>query len=156
MIASGTLLVVGDTPSGLGPLTLMLAAAGYEVRAVTDSARALSALTVDQPDLVLLDSSGLGMDAVDICRRLKVQEEGRRIPVILIGPRSNDDWRLAGLLAGAAGIIERPFGLEELLACVRLHLELRRLQVALEVKTDELRRASDVLRCETITQACAD
>lgn len=156
MTPSGTLLVAGDTPARLGELTTTLLAAGYQVQTAGSAERVLLVATAGEIDLVLLDLSGLGIEGVDICRRLTAETEGRRVPVIIVGPRLNQDWSLAGLLAGAADIVERPFHKEELLACVRLHLGLQRLQAALEAKTKELRWANDVLRSDTTRRACAE
>lgn len=156
MTTSGALLVAGDTPTELGELTTTLVAAGYQVQTAATSERVLSVATAGEADLVLLDVCGLGAEGVDICRRLTARPTGPRIPVIIVGSRQNDDWRLAGLLAGAADIVEKPFRREELLACVRLHLELQRLQAALEAKTNELRWANDVLRWDTTRRTGAE
>jgi DNA-binding response OmpR family regulator len=156
MTTTGALLVAGDTPAELGELTTMLVAAGYQVQTAASSERVLSVATAGETDLVLLDVCRLGTEGVDICRRLTARPAGPRVPVIIVGSRLNDDWRLAGLLAGAADIVEKPLHKEELLACVRLHLGLQRLQAALEAKTKELRRANDVLRWETTHRLCAE
>jgi DNA-binding response OmpR family regulator len=156
MTTSGTLLVAGDTPAGLGELTTMLVAAGYQVQTAATSEQTVSIATAGEADLVLLDLCGLGTEGVDICRRLTARPDGSRVAVIIVGSRLNHDWHLAGLLAGAADIVEKPLHREELLACVRLHLGLRRLQAALEAKTKELRWANDVLRWDTTHRACAE
>lgn len=163
MATSGRLIVAGDTPIGFGDMTRMLVEAGYRVRPAASGERVVACVDAREADLVLLDLSGLGTDGVDICRGLAERPAGHRVPVIVVGLRSDHDWRLAGLLAGAADIVEKPFHREELLACVRLQLGLRRLQVALEAKTKELRWASEALRransvlLEDVThRVCAD
>jgi putative two-component system response regulator len=156
MTTSGTLLVAGDTPAEFGELTTLLVAAGYQVQTADNSERVLSIATAGETDLVLLDVCGPGTAGVEICRRLTGRPDGPHVPVIIVGPRMNHDWRLAGLLAGAADIVEKPFHREELLACVRLHLGLRRLHAALEAKTKELRWANDVLRWDSTHRACAE
>lgn len=156
MATTGTLLVAGDTPNGLGDVTARLVAAGYQVRVASRGDQVFSSDHLTGVDMVVLDLSGLGPDGVDICRQLKAHEQAGSLPIVVVGPRVGTGWRLASLLAGAADIIEKPFHSEELLACVRLHLELARLHAALEAKSEQLRRASSVLRWDSSARPCAE
>jgi DNA-binding response OmpR family regulator len=156
MSSTGTLLVAGDTLAGRGDLAVTLGAAGYHVRMAGGADQALTDENVNGIDMVLVDLGVLGEDGVELCRRLTSREQTRYIPVIAVGPRSATGWRLAGLVAGAADIVEKPLHKEELLACVRLHLELARLQNALQAKAAQLRRASDVLRWGSAIGAAID
>lgn len=133
--ATEDILVVDDTPANLRLLTDLLAQHGYRVRPASDGALALKSVAARMPDLILLDVSMPEMDGYEVCRRLKADEQTRRIPVIFISAFGDTQQKVAGFAAGGVDYITKPFEAEEVLARVRTHLQLRRVE--------ELQRACD-------------
>src|SRR3954464_601440 len=142
---NGTILVVDDDSQALALLVGVLEKEGYEVQPADSGKLALVSVAAQPPDMVLLDLRMPGMDGFEVCRRLKETENGRRVPVVFISSsRDRESW-VEGFSLGAVDFVSKPFQREELLARVRTHVELGRLQAKLEAlvaqRTAELRFA---------------
>ena len=125
-----TLLLVDDSRTALFHLESLLTDAGYaDVRTAQSGAEALQLLTGDlgeQVDLVLLDMLMPDLDGVETCRRLKVDERLRDVPVIMVTAETETTQLAAALDAGAIDYIVKPANEVELLARVRAALRLKR------------------------------
>lgn len=152
MSGSGKILIVDDSEQARQLLLHALAVENYEVVAADSGELALKAVILSQPELILLDLRMPEMDGIEVCRRLKASEESRHIPVILLSASLDFKERIEGLRSGAVDFINKPFRREELLARVRVHFELARLQRDLEqrviARTAELQLANDSLKNE--------
>jgi len=73
------------------------------------------------------------MDGFQVCRRLKAEEKLRAIPVIFISALDDTESKLKAFSQGGVDYVTKPFQEAEVLARVRTHLELRRLQRELEI-----------------------
>lgn len=122
------ILVVDDTPANLRLLTELLSKHGYHVRPASDGALALKSAAARIPDLILLDVNMPDMDGYEVCRRLKADEHGGRVPVIFISAFGDTHQKVTGFEAGGVDYITKPFEAEEVLARVRTHLQLRRAE----------------------------
>ena len=143
-----TILAVDDTSAVLALLVEMLSWEGYLVRPVNSGEAALAVAAASPPDLILLDVRMEGMDGIEVCRRLKAREDSRNIPIILMsGFAEVEEW-VAGLQAGAADYLYKPFRSEELLTRVRTHLDLKRAKAEIEQKAVSLSRTTDHLEAE--------
>lgn len=116
------ILVVDDDPAVRDSLRRSLAFNGYEVEVAEDGQRALTAVALRRPDLVVLDVMMPGLDGLETCRRLRAA--GEDIPVLMLTAREAVADRVSGLDAGADDYLVKPFALDELLA--RLRALLRR------------------------------
>jgi CheY-like chemotaxis protein len=120
------ILAVDDTPEHLELLARMLEGDGYELALAVGGLEALARVAYEKPDLILLDVLMPGMDGMEVCRRLKSEPASREIPVIFLTCMSDSHDILAGFEAGAVDYVAKPFRMPELLARVRVHVELRR------------------------------
>jgi two-component system, OmpR family, phosphate regulon response regulator PhoB len=77
-------------------------------------------LAEDPPDLVILDWMLPGLSGIEICRRLRLREATRTLPVIMV---TGAGW-VRGLSVGADDYVVKPFSVPELMA--RVHALLRR------------------------------
>ncbi len=134
----GDILIVDDIPENLHLLARILSDAGHRVRPTTDGQLALDAVRVDPPDLVVLDVKMPGMDGFEVCRRLKAHEGSREVPVIFVSALNESVSKIDGFEAGGVDYITKPFEPNEVVARVKIHLTLRRLQAALERQNREL------------------
>ena len=113
------ILIVDDEPSILATMAPLLRARGYDVATATSAYAALEAVDRQPPQLVILDLTLPDLDGIEVCRRLR---EGRAIPILVLSARGAEQDKVAALDAGADDYVTKPFGVEELLARVRVGL----------------------------------
>lgn len=113
------ILIVDDEPDLVETLTVILELEGYECIVADDGNRGLERAREEKPDLIILDVMLPGMDGYKICRLLKFDEQYRRIPVIMLTARAQDEDRLTGEQTGADCYMTKPFSTEELVARVK-------------------------------------
>ncbi|MDF1562064.1 MAG: hybrid sensor histidine kinase/response regulator [Deltaproteobacteria bacterium] len=95
------------------------------------------------PDLVLSDVMMPGMDGIELCEHIKQDPATREIPVVLVTALGEIEDRLRGFDAGADEYVTKPFAARELVARLRVLLELRRAKRRLEKHTESLERLVD-------------
>lgn len=147
----GVILVVDDNPTNLSVLSTALKGSGYKVRVAMDGESAIEQVLEDAPELILLDVQMPGIDGFETCRRLKAVQETQDIPIIFITASADLDNKVKGLSIGAVDYVTKPFQHEEVLARVRVHLELRFLTrkvqeqaIALQLANQELHRLANL------------
>jgi len=131
------ILVVEDTPASLELLTDLLSAAGHAVRPAQDGRMALRSAAARPPDLILLDIRMPGIDGYEVCRRLKADPRTRDVPVIFLSALRDTGNKVRAFEFGAVDYIAKPYQPDEVLARVRTHLDLHRLQSRLEELVQE-------------------
>jgi sigma-B regulation protein RsbU (phosphoserine phosphatase) len=136
------ILVVDDTPANLQVLAGMLKERGYKVRPVPSGKLALLAARRDPPDLILLDINMPEMNGYEVCEHLKADERLADIPVIFISALTEPLDKVKAFSTGGVDYLTKPFQIEELNARVETHLNLRRLQIALEETNARLAKAN--------------
>jgi DNA-binding response OmpR family regulator len=129
-------LVVDDRPTPGAVMGRMLEDAGFAVQVVRDAATALRAFQADTPDLVLCEALLPDESGVDLCKRLRRQENGRRAGVVMITPAVDATLHRRALAAGADDFFQEPVSHEELVSRLRSHLASKRLDALLE-RVDE-------------------
>ena len=129
-----TVLVVDDVPANLSVLLDLLTGMDFDVLVADSGERALLQIAHRRPDLILLDVMMPGLDGVETCRRLKADAATRDIPVLFMTALTDTEARLAGFAAGAVDYISKPFEPEEVLARLRVQLELQSLRRCLEAE----------------------
>ncbi|GFO61465.1 hypothetical protein GMST_37900 [Geomonas silvestris] len=153
------ILCVDDGPLNLSLLEAMLAPRGYQVVQATGGPQALEIIAAQPVDICLLDVSMPGMDGFEVCRRIKGDAKTRNIPVVMITSYADLANRIRGTEAGAEDFISKPFESAEVLARIKMLLELKWLddrRVQLEA---DLQLAHDSLeltvseRTEELTRA---
>ncbi len=115
------------------PLSLMLRynleAEGYSVDVVERGDDAEIRLRETTPDLVLLDWMLPGISGIELCRRLRMREATRGLPIIMLTARGEETERVRGLATGADDYVVKPFSVPELMARVRAILRRSRPQL---------------------------
>ncbi len=100
-------------------LRASLAAHGFRVIEAETGAEGIALAASHNPDVVLLDLGLPDGDGVEWLRRLR---EWSRVPVIVISARGREDDKVIALDAGADDYLTKPFGVNELLARIRVAL----------------------------------
>lgn len=121
-------LVVDDEAAQRAMLSYNIEAAGYRVITAADGEEALLRVQEEGPDIVLLDWMLPRLSGIEVCRQLKVRQETRDIPVIMVSARTEEADRVRGLETGADDYVLKPYSVAELLA--RLKANLRRARPA--------------------------
>ena len=119
---SGALvLVVDDEPQILRALQTNLRGAGYEVAVASTASEALSVAAMRPPDAVILDLVLPDGSGIEVCRELRSWSSA---PILVLSVVGDETEKVAALDAGADDYVQKPFGIDELLA--RLRALLRR------------------------------
>ncbi|MEM6450760.1 MAG: response regulator [Cyanobacteria bacterium P01_D01_bin.105] len=135
--AQSTILIVDDNPTNIQVLFDVLKAAGYRLAVAKSGESALKRLQSGLPDLILLDVMMPGINGFETCRRLKENEATQDIPIIFMTALSDAVDKVKGLSLGAVDYITKPIQSEEVLARIRVHLQLRQLNRTLENQVAE-------------------
>jgi two-component system, OmpR family, KDP operon response regulator KdpE len=122
-MSKALVLVVDDEPQILRALQTNLRGAGYEVETASTAEVALASAAMRPPDAVILDLVLPDGRGIDVCRELR---KWTSAPVLLLSVVGDEQEKVAALDAGADDYVEKPFGVEELLA--RLRAALRRAE----------------------------
>jgi two-component system KDP operon response regulator KdpE len=120
-VSKARILVVDDEPQILRALQTNLRGAGYEVDTAATAEAALASAARRPPDAVILDLVLPDGRGTDVCRELR---RWSAAPVLLLSVVGEEQEKVAALDAGADDYVEKPFGVDELLA--RLRAALRR------------------------------
>ncbi|HEY7745816.1 MAG TPA: response regulator, partial [Desulfuromonadales bacterium] len=104
----------------------------YEVIESSNGEDAVAQLTVQKPDLIIMDVHMPGRNGIDICKGLKERVETRSIPVILLTSCTKKEDIILGLQAGADDYITKPMYPPEILARVDAHLRAKGYYAELE------------------------
>jgi len=132
------ILIVDDVSANLKTLSEIMRRSGYQTRPAQSGELALKAAQADPPDLILLDILMPGMDGYEVCRRLKQDPRLRDIPVLFISALEEASQKTAAFEAGGVDYITKPFHKEEVLARVKIHLDIRTLQLSLQRANEEM------------------
>lgn len=134
------ILVVDDQNTNVQLLGQTLDHAGYQVMPALDGEQAIARAGLRRPDLVLLDMVMPGMNGAETCRRLHELPGCAELPVIFVTGANDRGSLVTAFGAGAVDYITKPFVVEELLARVKTHLDLKlsrdRLAVMLRERED--------------------
>ena len=117
------ILVVEDEPQMQKFLRASLTSHGFRVLEARSGAEAIAEATTHTPNLVLLDLGLPDVDGIELTRRLR---EWSRVPIIVISARGREEDKVEALDAGADDYLTKPFGVNELLARIRVafrHME---------------------------------
>jgi len=119
------ILIVDDEPAILRFLRASLESQGYVVSVAGDARTSLDMVRRDTTDLLVLDLGLPDMDGLDVIRQIR--DGGASLPIIVLSSRDNESAKVKALDLGADDYVTKPFGVDELLARIRM-AERHRLQ----------------------------
>ena len=108
--------LVDDDRNILTSVSMALEAEGFQVRAYSDSAEALEALTATPPDLAVLDIQMPGIDGLELLNRLRRTSE---LPAIFLTSKDDEIDEMLGLKMGADDYVRKPFSQRLLIERIR-------------------------------------
>lgn len=121
---TGVLLIVDDHIANLQVLSKLLKEEGFEVRVARNGSRAIETVAYEQPDLILLDVMMPGLDGYQVCQLLKSDPSTQEIPIIFMTALSEAVDKIKGLNMGAVDYIIKPFNPQEVLARIKIHINI--------------------------------
>ncbi|MDE2816240.1 MAG: response regulator transcription factor [Chloroflexota bacterium] len=110
------ILVVDDDQKITALLHRALSHQGYEVEVAHDGFQALSLVSQNRPDLIVLDILMPGLDGLRVCKRIRQEST---VPILMLTAKDEISDRVVGLDTGADDYLVKPFELEELFARIR-------------------------------------
>jgi two-component system KDP operon response regulator KdpE len=112
-------LVIDDEPQILRALRTILTAKHFRVSVASRGEEGLALAAAESPDVIILDLSMPDMDGVEVCSRLR---EWTQVPIVVLSVRDSERDKVMALDSGADDYLTKPFGIEELLARLRVAL----------------------------------
>ena len=156
---ASTILIVEDDPGTRELLDQWLRGRGFATVLAANGDDALTQMSRQAPDLLLLDVMMPGMDGYELAKILKTNPATAHIPIIVLTGLSDRKARLACLAAGVEDFLLKPVDLDELALRVRNLLRLkqlndccqnqnRSLEEKVQASTAELRHLADLQASE--------
>jgi len=119
MSGGARVLVVDDEPGIVRALRANLTGHGFQVETVETGEAALASYRRQKPDLIILDLGLSDMDGTEVIRELRLESS---VPILVLSVRGGERDKVAALDLGADDYLTKPFGVDELLARVRVSL----------------------------------
>ncbi|OEY66965.1 response regulator [Marinobacter sp. X15-166B] len=136
--SEGTVLLVDDNPQNLKVLYETLKDKGYRLLIANDGHKALSLALRDQPEVILLDIMMPELDGYEVCERLKADPQTADSAVVFLSALDEIDAKIKGFSLGGADYISKPFQAAEVIARVRTHARVVRLERELQQRNRQL------------------
>lgn len=96
-----------------------LQSTGFEAKGFEDGISFWQALQKEKPELVILDIMLPEMDGMEILKKMKKDSEWKEIPIIMATAKGEEYDKIQGLDFGADYYLVKPFGVMELVSCVK-------------------------------------
>ena len=126
-------LVVEDEDSLSTLLQYNFEKEGYEVEIAKDGEEALLKINERKPDIILLDWMLPKLSGIEVCRRLRLNKNQQKIPVIMLTARGDETDKITGLDHGADDYVLKPFSLPLLFARTRALLRRSNSSIVEEI-----------------------
>jgi len=139
-MAKTKILVFEDDPAISGIIEHELKGAGCNIISVSDGDKGLALAKSKRPDLIVLDVMLSSADGFEICKKLRLDEATKYLPVIILGAETQDEEKIVGQEFDVDDYVATPFRPGELIA--RIKAVMRRMGLAEGI--DELEEAGGV------------
>lgn len=98
-----------------------LSSAGFAARGFEDGSSFYAAITgeKEKPQLIVLDVMLPGIDGIELLRRIRANAALKQIPIVMATAKGSEYDRIKGLDLGADYYLTKPFGVMELISCVK-------------------------------------
>lgn len=131
------ILVIDDNPRNAAVIEGYLKP-HYDVLKAFSGEDCLDLIKKETVDLVILDVALPGINGYEVCRRIKSNVATKNIPVILIPALPTGQEKIRSLQSGAEDFMDRPFGMNEVVARVKSLLKIKNLYNDLERANENL------------------
>lgn len=135
-------VVADDDRSTCERIARLLRGRGVLVVPTHSGQKAIDAVRARPVDLVVLDGSLPGLNAIDTCKVIKSITKDRFVPVLLLTAPGDLNGRVQGLRTGADDHLAKPFDDEELVARIVHMLRVKRAHDDVQFAKHEIRYTS--------------
>lgn len=135
------ILAIDDKPDNLITISALLRNLIKKCTVVTaqNGIDGIKMAATEMPDVIILDVKMPDMDGFEVCRKLKLNEATKHIPIILLTAIKTDSAsRIKGLELGADAFLTKPIDETEMVAQIKVMLRIKTAE-------DQLRREKDLL-----------
>jgi diguanylate cyclase (GGDEF)-like protein len=133
------ILIVDDLPKNIQLAANILQKEGYQMAFAQNGNSALSQAQYNRFDLILLDVMMPDMDGFAVCEELRKNSANKDVPIIFLTAKNLYESIVKGFEMGAMDYVTKPFHGPELLARVKIHLELFRSREELKKLNQQLK-----------------
>lgn len=113
-LPSRTVLIIEDEADAAELFAEMMRVSGFHVLKTTNSAPALSMMSADKPDVVIMDIMMPETSGLDILRQMRRDPALAGVPVVVVSAKSMPADIKNGMEAGASTYLTKPVGFLEL------------------------------------------
>lgn len=114
-----TIILVEDEEDIASLIKLQADISGYKLHVEVDGLNGFRAIEREKPDLVILDLMLPGQSGLDVCRKVKSDNNLKHIPVIMLSAKSEEIDVILGLELGADDYVTKPFSPKVLFSRVK-------------------------------------
>ena len=107
-------LVVEDFEDNRFMMRRLLEMSGYEVVEAVNGNQAVELATSVRPDIILMDLSLPQLDGLAATRRIRAQENSRRVPIVAVSAHDSADFHAEALAAGCNEYVTKPIDFDQL------------------------------------------
>jgi two-component system alkaline phosphatase synthesis response regulator PhoP len=118
-MAKARILIVDDEEDILELLKYNISKEGFDVISAENGEEGLALAHSHAPDLIVLDLMMPGIDGLDVCKKLKAEDDTRAIPVIMLTAKGTESDIIVGLELGADDYVSKPFSPKVLMARIK-------------------------------------
>ena len=126
MIENSKILLVDDEEDILEFLSYNLKKEGFRIDTANNGISALKKLEKSKPDLIILDVMMPEMDGIEVCEKIREQDNFDDVLILFLTARSEEYSELAGFSAGADDYITKPIKPKLLVSRVNAILKRKR------------------------------
>jgi two-component system cell cycle response regulator len=137
-VAKAKILLVEDDPLQANVAKEYLESSGYEIIWAENGKTAIKLAKTQPIDLILLDMMLPDLNGNEVCRWLKLNEDTKGIPIIIVSIMGSTKEKVTGLEAGAEDYLPKPYNEIELNARIYACLRTKALQDELRDKNRQL------------------
>ncbi|MDY6805660.1 MAG: ATP-binding protein [Cyanobacteriota bacterium] len=125
------ILIVDDEPVNLQVLINHLSLENYALELASNGMEALAAIDNGlEPDIILLDVMMPKMTGLEVCKKIREKFPPTELPILMLTAKTQVNDLVEGLAAGANDYLTKPISKKELLARLKIHLELSNINTA--------------------------
>ena len=133
-----SILIVDDNPKNL-QLAASVLNPFYRLFLADSGEKAIKTAEAKIPDLILLDIMMPDINGFEVCKALKQNETTKKIPIIFITAKTEEEDISLAFELGGADYVTKPFKIKEVLARVKTQIDLKQAQNMLEKQNLELK-----------------
>jgi two-component system, NtrC family, sensor kinase len=132
------ILIVDDIQENLILLQRTLGIEEYEFFVASSGKQAIEIVSLELPDLILLDVMMPGLNGFETCKEIKKIKGAEDVPIIFITAKTDGEDISEGFAVGGIDYITKPIRQAEVTARVNTHLKTRKLISELKTTVKEL------------------